>query len=113
MALIRRRGTRWQSVIRRKGLPKQSRAFAIRADAEAWAREIESEMDRGRGGACAPTKGLALRRGVAARGSSVVSIRSDTKRPSCSTKHDMLSSCSWISDRNNGNAWELPSSRRG
>jgi integrase len=47
MALIRRRGKRWQAVIRRKGWPKQSRAFAVRADAEAWSREIESEMDRG------------------------------------------------------------------
>jgi integrase len=47
VALIRRRGKRWQAVIRRKGWPKQSRAFAARADAEAWARELESEMDRG------------------------------------------------------------------
>ena len=47
MALIRRRGKRWQSVVRRKGWPKQSRAFGTRADAEAWAREIESDMDRG------------------------------------------------------------------
>lgn len=47
MALIRRRGKRWQAVIRRKGWPKQSRGFATRADAEAWARELESEMDRG------------------------------------------------------------------
>ena len=47
MALTRRRGKRWQAVIRRKGWPKQSRAFATRADAEAWAREIETEMDRG------------------------------------------------------------------
>ncbi len=47
MALIRRRGKRWQAVIRRNGWPKQSRAFATRADAEAWARELESEMDRG------------------------------------------------------------------
>jgi hypothetical protein len=47
MALIRRRGKRWQAVIRRNGWLKQSRAFATRADAEAWARELESEMDRG------------------------------------------------------------------
>ncbi len=47
MALIRRRGKRWQAVIRRKGWPKQSRGFGTRADAEAWARELESEMDRG------------------------------------------------------------------
>lgn len=47
MALIRRRAKRWQAVIRRKGWPKQSKAFGTRADAEAWSREIESEMDRG------------------------------------------------------------------
>jgi hypothetical protein len=47
MALLRRRGKRWQSVIRRKGWPRQSRGFATRSDAEAWARELESEMDRG------------------------------------------------------------------
>jgi integrase len=47
VALIRRRGKRWQAVIRRKGWPRQSKGFAARADAEAWARELESEMDRG------------------------------------------------------------------
>ena len=47
MALIRRRGKRWQAVIRRNGWPKQSRGFGTRADAEAWARELETEMDRG------------------------------------------------------------------
>jgi len=47
VALIRRRGKRWQAVIRRKGWPKQSRGFGTRADAEAWGRELESEMDRG------------------------------------------------------------------
>lgn len=47
MALIRRRGKRWQAVIRRNGWPKQSRGFATRADAEVWARELETEMDRG------------------------------------------------------------------
>lgn len=47
MALIRRRGNRWQAVIRRNGWPKQSRGFGNRADAEVWARELETEMDRG------------------------------------------------------------------
>lgn len=47
MALIRRRGKRWQAVIRRNGWPKQSRGFGARADAEVWARELETEMDRG------------------------------------------------------------------
>ena len=47
MTLIRRRGKRWQAVIRRNGWPKQSRGFGTRADAEVWARELETEMDRG------------------------------------------------------------------
>lgn len=37
----------WQAKIRRKGWPAQSKTFEKRADAEAWARSIENEMDRG------------------------------------------------------------------
>ncbi len=37
----------WQAKIRRKGHPGQSKTFETRKDAEAWARAIESEMDRG------------------------------------------------------------------
>lgn len=37
----------WQAIVRRKGYPDQSRTFAIRVDAEGWARSIEVEMDRG------------------------------------------------------------------
>lgn len=37
----------WQAKIRRKGHPAQSRSFARKVDAEAWARGIENEMDRG------------------------------------------------------------------
>jgi len=37
----------WQAVIRRKGQPEQSRTFERKSDADAWARGIESEMDRG------------------------------------------------------------------
>ena len=37
----------WQAKIRRRGYPPQSRTFPRKADAEAWAREVESEIDRG------------------------------------------------------------------
>lgn len=42
-----REGGRWQVKIRRNGYPVQSRTFARKADAEAWARQTESEIDRG------------------------------------------------------------------
>ncbi|WP_298139006.1 site-specific integrase [Acidiferrobacter sp.] len=41
-----RRGA-WQAKIRRRGYPQQTATFDSRAQAEAWARQIESEMDRG------------------------------------------------------------------
>lgn len=48
MASVRKRGAyQWEARIRRKGWPPQFKTFETRADAEAWAREIESEMDRG------------------------------------------------------------------
>jgi hypothetical protein len=48
MASIRKRGDyQWEARIRRKGNPVTCKTFETRADAERWAREIESEMDRG------------------------------------------------------------------
>lgn len=47
MATIRPRGKRWQAIIRRAGLPPVSKAFAKRADAVAWAKITESEIERG------------------------------------------------------------------
>lgn len=48
MATITKRGDlQWQAKIRRKGYPPQSHTFATKADAEAWARDVEREMDRG------------------------------------------------------------------
>ncbi|EPR43551.1 integrase family protein [Desulfovibrio sp. X2] len=47
MATITRRGMgQWQVKVRRKGYPVQTRTFDTRADAEAWSRGIESQMDR-------------------------------------------------------------------
>lgn len=47
MAAIRERAGRWQAIVKRKGCPQQSKTFALRKDAEKWARMIEREMDAG------------------------------------------------------------------
>jgi len=48
MATVTKRGDlQWQVKIRRKGFPLQSRTFNTKAEAEAWARMLEGEMDRG------------------------------------------------------------------
>lgn len=48
MASFRKRGElQWQARIARKGFPPQVKTFMTRADAEAWARQVESEIDRG------------------------------------------------------------------
>ena len=48
MATIRARGPyQWQAIIRRRGYPVTIRTFEFKADAEAWSRATESEMDRG------------------------------------------------------------------
>lgn len=48
MATIRKRGPyQWEAQIRRRGYPAQSKTFNTKAEAEAWAKMIESEMSRG------------------------------------------------------------------
>lgn len=48
MATISRRGPKqWRAQVRRKGIPAQSKTFESRAEAEKWARSIESAVDRG------------------------------------------------------------------
>lgn len=37
----------WQARVRRRGLPAQSKTFERKADAEAWARDVENQIDRG------------------------------------------------------------------
>ena len=37
----------WQAKIRKKGHPVQTKVFRTKADAQAWARSVENEMDRG------------------------------------------------------------------
>lgn len=48
MATFRKRGPyQWEAQIRRRGYPPQSKTFETKAEAEAWAKMIESEMSRG------------------------------------------------------------------
>ncbi|MBI3496086.1 MAG: site-specific integrase [Proteobacteria bacterium] len=48
MASITKRGAwQWQAKIRRDGYPSQSKTFDTKAEAQAWARSVENEMDRG------------------------------------------------------------------
>lgn len=48
MATFRKRGNlQWEARVRRKGYPTTCKTFEIKADAEAWARSIEAEMDKG------------------------------------------------------------------
>jgi hypothetical protein len=47
MATLTKRGKYWRAQVRRLGFPPQSKTFDTNAEAEAWARATESEMDRG------------------------------------------------------------------
>ncbi|SCX48645.1 site-specific integrase [Variovorax sp. EL159] len=47
MASFDKRGEFWRAQIRRNGYPLQSRTFDTKPEAQAWARSVESDMDRG------------------------------------------------------------------
>jgi hypothetical protein len=47
MASFQKRAGAWRALIRRKGYPTLSATFDTKAEAEAWARKTESEIDRG------------------------------------------------------------------
>lgn len=47
MATITKRGQRWSVQIRRKGVPAQSRTFASKAAASAWATAQEAKIEAG------------------------------------------------------------------
>ncbi|KLK93940.1 integrase [Microvirga vignae] len=46
MAAIRKRGSRWEAQVRRKGYPSLTKSFDTHADAIAWARDQERAIDR-------------------------------------------------------------------
>jgi integrase len=47
MASIRQRSGVWQAQVRRFGYPTEVKSFSTKADAQVWARGIESSMDNG------------------------------------------------------------------
>lgn len=47
MASFRQRNGKWQARVLRDGYPDQTKTFETKADAEKWARALESEMDKG------------------------------------------------------------------
>lgn len=47
MATIRQRNDRWQAIVKRQGYPAQSKTFAVKKDAEKWARLQERLIDAG------------------------------------------------------------------
>lgn len=48
MATVRKTPSgRWQVIVRKKGLPQQSKTFAKKADADRYGKKIESDMDQG------------------------------------------------------------------
>lgn len=54
MATIRKRGSKWEAQVRRKGWPSVSRSFHMKADAQAWARGKERELDTYEAGTARP-----------------------------------------------------------
>lgn len=47
MANIQPIGDKWRALVRRKGFKAKCKTFSVKAKAEAWARQIETEMDKG------------------------------------------------------------------
>ena len=47
MASIRKRGTKWQVRVTRKGCTSLAKSFLNKADAERWSRQTESQLDQG------------------------------------------------------------------
>lgn len=48
MATIRKRGEKWHVQVRMAGFPALTRSFSKKIDAESWARNTESDMERGK-----------------------------------------------------------------
>ena len=47
MATLRKRGSKWHVQIRRSGQASATRSFTHKANAEAWSRKLERDLDRG------------------------------------------------------------------
>ncbi|GHC17386.1 integrase [Kushneria pakistanensis] len=63
MATFQKRGTSWRAIVRKKGHPAQTHTFSTKARAQAWAKQVESELeDRAAGIKPGLTIGDALKR---------------------------------------------------
>lgn len=60
MPTYRKRGRRWQAIIRLAGRPPESRTFPTRADAKGWAEDREAALRAGHQGAQGRTVGAAI-----------------------------------------------------
>jgi integrase len=60
MASIIKVGEKWRALIRRKGHPSYCKTFRVKAQAEAWARQVETDIDRGTSPAPATIVGRTL-----------------------------------------------------
>jgi integrase len=67
MAFFEQRKNGWRAQIRRRGMPSISRTFNLKADAEAWAREVERELQRGNAAVLRDDAGKTMLAEVAAR----------------------------------------------
>ena len=47
MATFRNRNSKWQVRVRRKGQPAVVKSFQTKQDGERWARQVESDIDKG------------------------------------------------------------------
>jgi hypothetical protein len=47
MATIRKRGSRWEAQIRRRGVPTETRSFSHKVDAVVWSTTLEAQVERG------------------------------------------------------------------
>ena len=47
MAMFRKRSGSWQALVKKKGFGQIGRTFDTKAEAETWAKIVESEMVRG------------------------------------------------------------------
>lgn len=61
MATIRSRSGKWQARVRRIGFPEESQSFATKTEAQAWARSVESEMDKGTHQPCSEARHILLK----------------------------------------------------
>jgi len=60
MASIKKIGEKWRAQIRRKGHPSYCKTFRVKAQAEAWARQVEADIDKGQSPAAAAVVGRVL-----------------------------------------------------